>query len=116
MLTPSYLVLGLAALIAAYIYVRLWLSPTLRRWREHLSERGETQLSLVIITVSLIAAITVLKALGSDVPDVLTQGLAGMLFGIGGGELSVHRLEKRTGQPVHPARSSRRKKRTKPTS
>lgn len=99
---------GLVAFVVAAIYIRVWHhAGKLHDWRARLSERGETSLSLVIIAISLIAAITVLLALGRDVPVVFQQGLTGVLFGITGGEVSLRRSERKTGA-VHPARATRR--------
>ena len=100
---------GLVAFVVAAVYIRIWhRAGRLHEWRAHLSERGETSLSLVIIAVSLVAAITVLLSLGREVPSVFEQGLTGVLFGIGGGEVSLRRNEKKTGTAVHPRRATRR--------
>lgn len=100
---------GIVAFIVAGGYIRLWHhAGKLHEWRAHLSERGEASLSLVIVAVSLIAAITVLLVLGREVPAVFQQGLTGVLFGITGGELSLRRSEKKAGAAVHPARATTR--------
>jgi hypothetical protein len=100
---------GLIALVAASIYVTAWTRPSaLRSWRDRLDERGETSLTLVIVVVALIVAVTVLIALDKEVPSVLSQGLASGLFGVIGGEATLARRERRAGSAVHPARARKK--------
>ena len=90
---------------AALLYVQGWHhAARLLAWRRAKSEAGETSISIVIVTVALIAAITVLVALEKEVPTVLSQGLASILFGIAGGEVAMRRGELKAGAVVHPRR------------
>lgn len=103
------LVFGLIGSVAAYVYVLGWQHASrLLAWRRSQSEQGETSLSVIIVAVALIAAITVLVALDKAVPTVLSQGLASILFGIVGGELAMRRGEIKKGTAVHPRRAKPR--------
>jgi prepilin signal peptidase PulO-like enzyme (type II secretory pathway) len=106
---PTMLPLFAVATLAAILYVRAWLDiPRLRALRDDMSEKGEASLSIVIIAVALIAAIAVITVMGQEVPQVLTQGLGSVLFGIAGGEVTLRRNELKAGEAVHPARSTRK--------
>lgn len=104
------IVLFIAAIVAAtYSYMWLWTrEPHLHQWRQRHTERGEASWQLIIIAVSLIAAIATLTVHGDEVPAVLTQGLSGVLIGIGTGEATLRKHERKAGKAVHRKRATTR--------
>jgi hypothetical protein len=102
--------LGVIAFAVANLYVGLWMAPRPERWRR---EHGEVSVGLVVIVVSLIAAITLLTALHREVPDVLAQCLLSSLLGVAGAETSLIRKERKAGALMHPSRQLSRKKESK---
>lgn len=86
--SPDLIITAVAAVAAGRIYT----AGARRLRRHHHHEHGAS--TLLVLAVALVVSITVLTALHSEVPPVLSQALTGVLFGIGGGEISLVKAER----------------------